>query len=444
MSDFDSSWYKKWAKELKQDKDHLQDHQIRANKFWQNAALTEALYEQGVLEAGKSGIGFGVGQERLPALFAKYGVNVTATDQDFTTQKAGHWAKHELATSAQSLNKLGICPEDDFAAHVSYSPVDMKKVPKKFFDGFDFAWSNCALGHLGSLEAGLKFIEESLLCVKPGGTVVHTTEFNVLSNVTTSTGGDTVIFRAKDINRLYKKLTSLGYDCSPVYFTFGTDPVDARVSMRPQYGNDFSKIQVNGHIATQALLIIRRPLQPVNKVKKHAQLTSAYLRNLKTLALYKNQNKQLSEALKSQKSNLAKIRITPQQKEVKVSLKKGTEKKVVLAFKNSSEVPLFGLYARLANSKPVVLGTSGPKDRDSAFSDTSWPGESKNRAAYDLRKADGETLADYIKPKEDFCFTFTLNTKNVKQGVYKESFCIVQESVGWVDESEITLNIRVS
>ena len=53
FSDFDTKWYKNWARELKQDRDHLAGHKLKANKFWQNAVMVEALYERGMLEDGK-------------------------------------------------------------------------------------------------------------------------------------------------------------------------------------------------------------------------------------------------------------------------------------------------------------------------------------------------------------------------------------------------------
>ena len=60
FKDFNSKWYKKWAKELKQDKDHLDNHVLRANKFWQNAIIVQALWERGTFYKGACGIGFGV------------------------------------------------------------------------------------------------------------------------------------------------------------------------------------------------------------------------------------------------------------------------------------------------------------------------------------------------------------------------------------------------
>ncbi len=181
FSDFKTSWYQRWATELKQDNDHLDGFMLKSNKFWQNAAIIQALYEHKLLQEGTSGLGFGVGNERLPALLAKYNVDVTATDQDYRKTKALHWSKGELATGLKSLNKYGICDDGQLKKHVSYMPADMKKIPPSFNEKYDFVWSNCALGHLGSIKEGLSFINDSLSCLKPGGWSIHTTETNVLS-----------------------------------------------------------------------------------------------------------------------------------------------------------------------------------------------------------------------------------------------------------------------
>lgn len=443
FKDFQTEWYKRWAKELKQSKGHLDNHRPRANKFWQNAIIAQILHERGLLLEGKSGIGFGVGQERLPALFAKYSVKVTATDQNSAAEQAKHWSQYELAEGAHSLNRLGICDADTFGANIQYRSVDMRRIPKSLYGKYDFVWSNCALGHLGSIEAGLDFVEKSLECLRPGGWAVHTTEFNVLSNTKTSTGGDTVIFRAKDIHRLLRRLTAKGYRCEPVSFSFGNTPEDSRISMRPQFGNDYSKIQVNGHLATQGVIIIQKPAKPINKHVQGIKLSRSYVRNVITLKAYRLRNMAVREILKSQGAPLDKIKIAPKRKEIHVKIDCGEKKEVAIDFDNQSSIPLFGIYSRLADSKPILLGTAAPNDRTSEFSDETWIGESRNRAAFDLRLKGGR-LADYIQPGQDFSFTFTLNAKNIKPGQYTEKFCIVQELAGWITGSECTLIITAT
>lgn len=450
-SDFQTDWYKRWAKELYQDTKHLENYALHANKFWQNAAMVQALWERQAIQEGAKGLGFGVGQERLPALFAKYGVHITATDQDFTTQKAGHWAEHELATSAQSLNRLKICDPKKFKNQVEYMPVDMKKVPKKLHGKYDFLWSNCALGHLGSIPDGLNFIESSLQCLKPGGWAVHTTELNILSNGETVTGGSTVIFRLKDIQSLSQKLTKQGYIVSPLALVFGPDEKDKRISMRPEFGNDFSKIQVMGHLATQILLIIHKPKNFQQNQAPHAifrrqmSLRRSYLRNLQAISRYKRSDRTVVPILKSQKTKPTQLDLTPAKTFLKVKIKKGESTSIYLDFKNNSKVPLFDTYARLGENKPITLATTKPNDRASQFFDKSWHGKNKNRPSVDVYSKAGRkyTLIDYVQPGQEFAFLLTLNSNKLQKGTYTEEFSIVQEHAGWVPNTSVTVHVEV-
>ena len=50
-------------------------------KMWEWLFIAEALRERGLLGPGRRGLGFGVGQEPLVALFAAQGCDVVATDQ---------------------------------------------------------------------------------------------------------------------------------------------------------------------------------------------------------------------------------------------------------------------------------------------------------------------------------------------------------------------------
>ena len=81
-----------------------------------------------------------------------------------------------------------ICPEDEFRRLVDFRYCDMNNISSDLHE-FDFCWSCCALEHLGSLSAGLRFIERSLDTLRPGGWAVHTTEFNLFSDAAQLRGG---------------------------------------------------------------------------------------------------------------------------------------------------------------------------------------------------------------------------------------------------------------
>ncbi len=452
-SDFETKWYKKWARLLKQDANHLEGHDIKANKFWQNAVMAETLSERGYLKPGRRGIGFGVGRERLPALFARHKVHVTATDQDFRKSAAKYWSKHELAMGSGSLNGLGICDDKTFTDMIDYEPVDMRNIPDELRRGeYDFLWSNCALGHLGSIPEALTFINSSLECLKPGGMAVHTTELNVLSDDETVTSGSTVVLRLRDIYKLQKELLGKGYIAGVFHFDAGSRGNDWQVSMNPQFGNGYSKIQIMGHLATQILLIIEVPkkrLSAHQKLLLAARYRQSYKANMRALRKYRAQST-VKEILDSQ--NITEpsdaIVLTPIDKKRKFTVKAGQTKEVYVGFNNESEIPLFSLYNRLADSNPIVLATSNPRDRASAFYDQdTWVGELKNRAACELYLKDKKGVyheANYIEPSDKmFWFKLTLKAPK-KKGSYSEAFEIVLENRAWIEDTQFTANITVS
>jgi SAM-dependent methyltransferase len=448
FKDFESSWYKKWSKELRQTAGNLDGHKLHANKFWQNAAICEALYSRKKLQPGTRGLGFGVGQERLPSLFAKYGVKVLATDQDYHTKKATHWAQRELATGLNSLNRFGIVDDKTFVENVQYQAADMKDIPKELHNQFDFLWSNCALGHLGTIGDGIGFIKKSLRCLKPGGVAVHTTEVNVLSDSETVDSGLTVIFRLRDLYECYRELIEAGYSCSPIRFDLGRSERDFRLSMQPTFGNDYSKIQVGGHLATQVLLIIKKPKNPNLVTKKISlfKLKSAYLDGLDEINYFKKINPNFRALLESKATHPDAIKLVPLKTNIKTSIPEGKSRTIFIEYANESKVPLYSLYGHLNGAFPLVLATNEPKNHLSKFADKKWAAENKSRPSSTLKvknKQGNYEDTDHINPGQKFAFEVILNTNKLKKGTYTENFIAVLEGGGWVAGSNVNVNIKI-
>lgn len=450
FSDFDTKWYKRWAKELKQDSPkYLEDHQLRANKFWQNAVMAEALHEHGMLKKGQTAIGFGVGRERLPALFAKHGVKVTATDQDFRTKKAKHWQKHELATGTESLNKLLICPPAAFKEKVEYRALDMKKVPASLHGKYDFVWSNCALGHLGSIDEGLRFIVESAKCLKPGGVAVHTTEINVLFNKhTLSVHPETVIFRPKDIHRLYTMLKKESLELDPLDLNFGNSQADAHVEMKPEFGNAHSKLQVGGYLLTQIILVIRRPKKTnaVLSASRSQRENRLYARNVLRQKQFALNNRFVRSVVKSQLRPLGKGQLKAIKPAINVTLT-GKPKYVYVEFENTTSRPFFSAPYRFVAIKPIALATAGPADRESVFAADDWF-KYLNRPStflYEKNSAGKWEEVAYIKPRSKFAFRLQLDPKKGKKDTsYIEKFALVQEGKIFLQDTTVTITVKVS
>lgn len=445
FSDFKTFWYRKWAKLLKQDEKHLEGHALRANKFWQNAVMAQALYERGVLESGRNGLGFGVGRERLPALFASMGVNITATDQDFTTQKAKHWQQHELAEDTNSLNRLSIATAKDFQENVSFQPEDMTDISNSLDGKYDFLWSNCALGHLGSIPEGLKFIVESTRCLRPGGYAVHTTEVNVLSNNKTVDSGDTVIFRPRDFYRLSKMLAEVGCEMEPVVLDFGKSKDDLRVTMHPEFGNDYSKINFKESLITQVVLIIYKPEvgSKLSSAKKDHLV--AYMNNLKSQKRFRSATPYLKNLGELRKSELRNGDIKVVDKVIGVSLS-SRPKDVYLEFINNSGKELSSVHNKSDTFLPINLSTSSPTDRESVFFCNNWFNGQANRPSSGLfiKDSKGEwSMVSSIEPNNNFAFRVTLDPKNAKKGEYVEKFALVQEGSRHMPETELEIAVSV-
>ncbi|MDX1923865.1 MAG: methyltransferase domain-containing protein [Rickettsiaceae bacterium] len=249
-SQFSTPLYKKWCDEIKENPKYHR-------KQWEFVYILQALNERGMISKGKKGVGFGVGEEPMPAIFAKNGVEVLATDLNQEDAKAAGWvdtAQH--LSSKEILNKKQIAPQDLFDSLVSIRDLDMNAIPEDIKD-YDFTWSSCALEHLGSIENGLKFIENSLKTLKPGGIAVHTTEYNLTSNEDTLSTGGTVIFRKKDIQDLVKRLTDNGHE---VYVNYnpGNGKLDKHIDLPPYKHDDHIKLQLNKYVTTSIGLIIRK------------------------------------------------------------------------------------------------------------------------------------------------------------------------------------------
>lgn len=226
-------------------------------KLWEWCFIAQALHERGMLQPGKLGLGFAVGKEPLPALFASMGTKVVATDLDAQHATKEWTDTNQHASCLQDLNGRGLCPKDVAAYHIAYRPADMRNIPADL-TGFDFCWSACAMEHLGSIEAGVRFARKAMRCLKPGGVAVHTTEYNVSSNADTWNGKDVCIFRRADLRRIADLLGQDGHAVEPLSFQLGNHPEDLFVDTHPYTGACHMKLRLAGHIATSYGIIVTK------------------------------------------------------------------------------------------------------------------------------------------------------------------------------------------
>lgn len=248
---FDEPVYERWIKEMR-------FKPQRHRKQWEFVYILQALYRYGMLRPGARGIGFGVGVERLPAVMAARGCSILATDLSVIDPRSQEWSKTaEHATSIETLRFPKICADDIFDRQMSFRAVDMNAIDRDL-TGFDFTWSSCALEHLGSIEAGLAFIRNSIGCLTYGGLAVHTTEFNLSSNTDTIDNQGTVLFRKQDLERIAVDLISRGHFVAQFKYDFGESPADIHVDTPPYSTNDHLKIMLGEYVTTSFGIIVRR------------------------------------------------------------------------------------------------------------------------------------------------------------------------------------------
>jgi SAM-dependent methyltransferase len=233
---------------------------IYHRKLWEHVFVCQALWERGAIRPGARGLGFGVGCEPLPAYFASEDCEVVATDmagEDAATMGWSASAQH--AASLDTLRFPLVCPEPQFDRRVQFRVCDMNEVPDDL-EGFDFCWSACALEHLGSIDAGLRFIERSLDCLKPGGWAIHTTEYNLSSSTETLSEGGTVLFRQRDLLGLEARLNAQGHRFAPFDFDTGSTALDRYLDIPPYKAEPHLKLALEGYAVTSIGLIIQRKL----------------------------------------------------------------------------------------------------------------------------------------------------------------------------------------
>lgn len=229
-------------------------------KLWEWAFIIHKLRASGVVRPGARGIVFGVGQERLPALFASLGAAIVATDAPPAIGIGTGWqSSNEYSDSVEKLRCPDIVANAMFDERVAFRFCDMTRIDPDL-TGFDFAWSSCSFEHLGSLEAGLQFVIDSVeKTLRPGGVACHTTEFNLSSDEATLSEGPTVIYRRRDILELVERLTALGHDVEPFRIAPDAHVLDFHVDVPPYAQNPHLKLEMMGKfVTTSAGIVIRK------------------------------------------------------------------------------------------------------------------------------------------------------------------------------------------
>ncbi len=243
-------WFNKWC-------EVFGEPPLAHRKVWEFAYVAEVLESLGQLQPGRRAVGFGVGREPLISAFASRGVQVVATDLAPTAKEALGWVRSDQHShGVGSMLRSEICEPTKFRKLVSWRAVDMRAIPGDL-TGFDFCWSVCSLEHLGSLAAGVEFIERAIATLAPGGIAVHTTEFNLSSNDSTIEYGPTVIYRERDIRRLKDRLEASGHEVAALDLSPGEGLLDRYVDVPPYADEPVLRFWYGTYSLTSVALVIR-------------------------------------------------------------------------------------------------------------------------------------------------------------------------------------------
>jgi 2-polyprenyl-3-methyl-5-hydroxy-6-metoxy-1,4-benzoquinol methylase len=227
QADIESPWFRYWCGQIG-------SAPLYHRKLWEFAFALQVLSEHGILMSGKKGIGFGCGEEPLASYFASKGMQITITDLDLDRSKGLGWIETGQHTSVlDTAWRSHLVSRQDFDANVKMEFVDMNHIPDKFDGQYDFCWSICALEHLGSIEKGLQFVENSLNTLKPGGIAVHTTEFNYLNHEQTIDNWGTVLFQERHFIDLAQRLAIKGHKMLEPDFNIEDKALDRFIDLPP-------------------------------------------------------------------------------------------------------------------------------------------------------------------------------------------------------------------
>lgn len=265
QEDMESEWLRYWCHRLGVEP-------VYHRKLWELCYVPQALHDYLGFDEGLSGVGFGCGTEPLPSLFASMGLKITVTDLAPTEAKELGWVDSgQHAGSLESVFHGDLVDRDTFDRNVVAQWVDMNDIPEAMEGKHDFCWSLCALEHLGTIQKGIEFIENSMKVLKDGGLAVHTTEYNFTNEPETIDHGPTVFFQDRHFEQIAGSLRDKGYFVADLDFDVGERPLDEFIDIPPYLfecgwpywrSNHMAphlKLVVDGHRCTCFGIIIRKP-----------------------------------------------------------------------------------------------------------------------------------------------------------------------------------------
>ncbi len=196
--------FDEWMQALRQPAEPTQSN-------WEAVYVLQALRCYGALRLGASGLGLGVEGQSLPALLAAHGCSVLATarhEDDLPDADPG--------LALEELLRPHICPPAQFFDLVHFTTIDVAAITPAI-TGFDFLWSSGVADRAATVQKYLQFVEDSMVCLKPGGVAVHLFRRGRCTGAL-ATGG--FALARPDIERIALSLVSRGHEAAQLKFGY--------------------------------------------------------------------------------------------------------------------------------------------------------------------------------------------------------------------------------
>jgi hypothetical protein len=244
---FDEPVYRKWL-------GRLGEASARDRGLWEQAYVLQVLTLYGMLEADARGIGFGVEDGALPAVMAATDIAVTVAGAGSPDGQAG--GGDEVA---RRLLRPGICDETVFGRRVDVRSIDLADIPHDLVN-YDFAWSSSVSSKLGSVAAGLTFIEQAMECLRPNGIAVHVFDFDP-AVIEQTVASPSPHWRRREVEQAALGLISRGHEVAEIKLVPGK--VKGRGRDRASASEAIYVDSLAGHAVTSFGLIARKAPAPL-------------------------------------------------------------------------------------------------------------------------------------------------------------------------------------
>ena len=133
--------------------------------------------------------------------------------------------------------------------------------------GFDFVYSCGSLEHIGGADFGLRFVENAMKCLRPGGVAVHTTELDLATGVSPVDSPELSLYQIDQINGLIERLTRSGHHVMPLNRRLGQRSDDLHVAEKP-FAPPNLKSSIRGRAVTSiGLTVVAGPVTRVERAR---------------------------------------------------------------------------------------------------------------------------------------------------------------------------------